>query len=605
MQILTTEKYRSIRSSSIFVLLLSCAKTPESPLELYPADSMTRIPRSGPVDGPRQIHIHAARNETESFQIVVTPATQTGLQAVEVELEQLVGPEGTVLDSIYLYRQHYVPVTTSSPRSPYAAPKEYPDALIPFTHPYSGAPLSGKLYDAVPFAVASGENQPVWVEIRIPSGIPAGEYHGTISASEQGEWAAALPVTLTVWEFDLPELPAMESDFNLNVNRVAEIHGLDRELEAATVNPIIRRYYDMLLDHLLSPAMFFDTAPAVDPDSGAPDFGRTYPGLGSAADALEYYLGRRHASSYSYPVWRNDPFANPLGEQREQAVNYIAGIGRYLRLRGWEGRSKIPYGFLDEPDSAEAYAEIRAWSRLTAEAQQDSGVHIPMIVTEQPEPDDAEWGSLESYIDIWVPGYNAIMLDSWSERPAIPARLEAGDRVWAYTALADVPDGSDQPLFDSHPPKWLIDFAPINYRIPAWLNALHGITGLLYWDVIWWDNGVDIWQQAGNYHPPHPRHEGEVLNGEGMLIYPGRRTEIGFEGPVASLRLKWIRDSIEDFAYIELLRNNGEWEFARKQINRFARAVDDWDDDPQALAAARIAMGERIEQILRVRNRAP
>lgn len=584
------------------VLFVSCAATAGPLLELRSVDSMAWVARTGPVENATgQIHIYAARNETAAFQVVVSPPPGGALQAVEIELDELAGPGGVVLDEIQLYRQHYVSVTTPSPRSPYA-PREYPDALIPFAHPDDGTPLSGALYDAVPFAVTAGLNQPIWGEITVPDGIPAGEYRGTIVATEQGEWAASLPITLTVWDFDLPDLPALKTDFNINEYRVARIHGLDRELEAATVNPIIRSYYDMLLDHLISPAILFDTAPAVDRITGEPDFSYSYPGLGSAAEGLEYYLNQRHASSYSYAVWPSDPFADPLGEEREQMVNYLAGYSRYLARRGWEQRAKVPYGFLDEPDSAEAYDRIRAWSLLTAEVQQHTGIPVPIAVTEQPEPDDTDWGLLDSYVDIWIPGYNAIMLDSWRDEPTIPERLEAGDRIWSYTALSNVPDGLRTPLFDSHPPKWLIDFPPMNYRIPAWLNALYGITGLLYWDTIWWEEGVNVWQLAGNYHPPHPESEGETLNGEGMLIYPGRQHEIGFEGPVASLRLKWIRESIEDFAYIQLLRDNGEWEFAKEQINSFARGVDDWDNDPRALAAARIAMGERIETILRDRQ---
>jgi len=88
-------------------------------------------------------------------------------------------------------------------------------------------------------------------------------------------------------------------------------------------------------------------------------------------------------------------------------------------------------------------------------------------------------------VDIWVPEFNAVWLDEYYEKGAIRKQLAAGNRVWSYAALAYVPSEWDRAhpfsrsLVDSHPPKWLIDYAPINYRIPTWLNALVGITGLL------------------------------------------------------------------------------------------------------------------------------
>jgi len=42
------------------------------------------------------------------------------------------------------------------------APGWYPDALIPFTDPDTGKPLSGASLTAVPFEVNAGKNQPVW-----------------------------------------------------------------------------------------------------------------------------------------------------------------------------------------------------------------------------------------------------------------------------------------------------------------------------------------------------------------------------------------------------------------------------------------------------------
>ncbi len=567
-------------------------------------DGMSRVPRRGGFAGAGEIRLYGARNETEPFQVVVS-AGEGGVEVLDVTVSDLAGPAGTAIAGPVRYREHYVAVTTPSPLSPYP-PGEYPDALIPFTHPATGAPLAGGRYDAVPVTVAPGENQPFWFDLHIPRRTPPGEYRGEVVVSFADGTRAVLPITLVVWGFTLPQVPALGSDFVLNRFRVAQIYGLDQERDAARLNRLTRSYYDLLLDHLLSPARLYDTAPQADPVSGAPDFGVLYPGLGSAAEGLEYYLNRKHASSYGYLFWDDSPFSDPLGEDRAGMKRFLSGYARYLERHGWSGRAHMPYGFLDEPSSREAYAEIRAWGELFNRLERELGIPLPLMITEQPEPERREWGSLHGFVDIWVPEFNQIWRDQQRNAGSLRARLDAGERVWSYAALAYLPSGwrlahpFSTVLRESHPPKWLIDFAPLNYRIPAWLNALAGISGLLYWDTLWWDDGVDVWRDAGNYRhddPDYPEAVGTIFNGEGFLIYPGFRNQIGFDGPVPSMRLKWFREAVEDYAYIQLLREAGEWSFARQQINTFARGVGDWTDDIRALYEARRAMGERLSTL--------
>ncbi len=574
------------------------------PYEVRAVDAMTRVERSGAFRGEKEVRLYAARNETEPFQVVVS-AHHKPLRVLDVTVSPLKGPQGKEISGAVLYREHYVPVTKPSPLSQFS-PADYPDALIPFRDPRSNRPLEGPVYDAVPVTVVKGENQPFWVDLRIPKEVPAGEYRGRVTVIAEGGLRAQLPIRLTVWDFTLPDVPPMGSDFGLNSDRVAEIYRLSPERDVRRFNRLVRSYYDLLLDHLLSPAFLFDTRPNVDPVTGKPDFNAVYPGLGTAADGLAYYFDRKHAASYSYLFWEHSPFADPLGRDRQRMMNFLTGYVNYLKRRGWSDRAHMPYGFLDEPSSKAAYDKIRSWGRFFNEVEKRAGTPAPLMITEQPEPEDTAWGSLDGYVDIWVPEFNAVWLDEYYEKGAIRKQLAAGNRVWSYAALAYVPSEWDRAhpfsrsLVDSHPPKWLIDYAPINYRIPTWLNALAGITGLLYWDTIWWEPDVDVWRDAGNYRhddPNDPDSRGLVLNGEGFLIYPGFRDRIGFEGPVPSIRLKWFREAVEDYAYIQLLRDAGEWPFARQQIQRFARGVGDWDDDTRALYEARRSMGERLSAL--------
>ena len=72
-------------------------------------------------------------------------------------------------------------------------PGWYPDALIPFTDPETGKPLSGATLTAVPFSVKAGNNQPIWVDLLVPQNAKSGQYAGTYTVtSDQGEFTGRI-----------------------------------------------------------------------------------------------------------------------------------------------------------------------------------------------------------------------------------------------------------------------------------------------------------------------------------------------------------------------------------------------------------------------------
>ncbi len=83
--------------------------------------------------------------------------------------------------------------------------------------------------------------------------------------------------------------------------------------------------------------------------------------------------------------------------------------------------------------------------------------------------------------------------------------------------------------------------------------------GSLGWGIgirLAWAEGTDIWHDAASFVSDNP--PGIRFNGDGLLVYPARKAQTGFDGPLASLRLKWIRESVEDYMYIDLLLRRGK-----------------------------------------------
>ena len=120
----------------------------------------------------------------------------------------------------------------------------------------------------------------------------------------------------------------------------------------------------------------------------------------------------------------------------------------------------------------------------------------------------------------------------------------------------------------------------------------YGITGLLYWTTVYWQKAGDVWTNPATYG--EGKHQ---FNGEGSLFYPG--ADAGIAGPVASIRLKQIREGLEDYEYLKLLADHGQKAVANEMAKRLAGSWTHWDDNPAHLYAAR----EEIARILSSRAR--
>jgi len=88
-------------------------------------------------------------------------------------------------------------------------------------------------------------------------------------------------------------------------------------------------------------------------------------------------------------------------------------------------------------------------------------------------------------------------------------------------------------------------------------------------------------------------------NGNGTLIYPGLPAQIGGNTPVPlpSIRLKHIRDGMQDFEYLYALKQANQASFAQQQAASFITTAYSFSSDPQALLAARDALGNQLQQL--------
>jgi len=541
----------------------SWGTTTAVPLDIWTVDSLTRVQPHEQPPYPRssEARLKAARNEFEAVQVILR--SHASLRAVSAIVTDLTDAWGNRIAKEYisLFREHYIRVSLSNPKSPFS-PGWWPDALIPFRNPDTHLPLAGGRFPAGTFDLEPEYNQPLWVEVYVPTDTLAGIYNGIINITMKGRPVVSIPLTLQVWDFSLPHTSSIRSYFG-GFERVAEFHQVSPG--TPEYRRLVSRYDDSLIEHRLMPGLPILTAPSVAPD-GTVEFQKNN-------SVMQHYMDRIDINSWRIPIGPRNPFPDTLGKDRERTIRYLRSLYTYMEGHGWGDRTYI-YP-VDEPHTPEDYRQVREFAALAHEANRN----IKLLLTDTPIPERPASKELFGTVKIWV-----FLFASFDEA-AVTKRLAAGDEVWSYTALVQ----GHKPV-----PHWQLDFPLLNYRVPLWINWRYGLTGLLYWTTTYWRETTDPWVDPLSY-----RHQ---YNGEGILFYPG--TAVGYDGPVPSIRLKAIRDGMEDYEYLRLLADYGDKAFADATAQRIARSWSEWEQDHRQILRVREELAARIVQ-LRGRNKVP
>jgi len=520
-----------MRHCLAWLAVTACSTAMGQQAVVWVASPWEHVLKSTEPGAARAAEIVAARNEYEPFRIIVR-AGEAPLTDVRVEASALEGPGGRIgSENVSLFREHYVDVFAPSYASK-APTGWYPDPLIPMA--LEGTPAGAK-YPGTPFDIEPGQNQGVWVDVYVPKTASPGEYTGTVTVTSGGETIAQVPVKLTVRAFSLPDTIAMRSNFGGLGGGLARRLGLDPASDQ--FRAVEDEYIDTMLKHRAIPSSLGSIWPKWTPEGGIDD--------SQTGERMRQMVEDRHVNALAVPfAYRDDP---------EKCRAYLRDMAAYLKQKGW---LDLAYIYMeDEPNNAEQYETVRRQGEMIRE----SG--IKRMCTEQTRTSNAEWGDLYGAVDIWCPLWYLHDEATGRERQAL------GEKLWSYTALCQGPATA---------PFWQIDFPPVVFRSPFWTSWHYDIEGFLYWSSIYWTPEQDVWTT------PHFR---DRYWGEGMLLYPG--TEAGISGPVTSIRLKLIREALEDFEYMTLAAAQGQREQVNGTVDGLARSFTDWEHSPDAYMAAR------------------
>ena len=451
------------------------------------------------------IEMVAARGEAEAAQLVIVPLAGD-VREVSVKLPgSLRGPGGAGISRSAFELNWVGHVRADKPA--YDRPVNaqwWPDVLLPYA----------------PADVKQQEAACIWLTLHVPREAQAGIYNGRIVVSARGMHNVMVKLRLRVYGFELPARPALRTSFGLGAGWLARYYfgqaDARKHIDAATY----RKWCDELLRHRVSPYL----ATEYRPEKGEAGEYQYEPWEGNIAHCMTHGL-----TSMMLGIMPRTAGAGPDYDEAFK-LSFARDTGAaYSRLqeRGWLDTAYMCAW--DEPRPA-LYEGVLAGHRLCRKVCPD--LKILQTVCFDPEP-----SGLVGDVDIWCP-----ITSQWNPE-FYGRRRQAGEQVWWYVCCSP------------HPPyaNFFIDCNGVDHRILFWQTWQQGVQGLLYWQTTWWEGNI---VPGGTKAPADPQtwvnasYTPFKVNGDGQLLYPGADLE-----PLASLRLAIVRDGIEDYDYLALLRD--------------------------------------------------
>ncbi len=535
--------------------------------QVWTVQETVHVLRDTPPDKAKDVALVGARNEWVSFQILTR--SDAAVKGINVEPGDLKGPRGAVIRAAaaVLYRQHQLELTLPSCRNDNFKPGWYPDALIPFRHPLTKQPLGEARFKAVPFDLPADETHGFWVDILVPADAKPGKYRGAYRVTADGRDASKIAVEMTVWDFELPRVSTLQTALGTPADRLHSYYAkrakAGKEPEPKDWDAVEAQVADELSRHRINA-----TPPSalLTPQKEADG---SYRFTAGQADALRKFVDTYHVNALQTPHPRSvvkDP-----DTERDRLHAWLKSFDRLAADLNRPFVTFFTY-LKDEPNTEEEYRYVQKWGPAVRAAKSV----VKVMVVEQTKTQDPKWGDLNGAVDIWCPLFPLHDEETAAQRRAL------GETIWTYTALCQ----------RAPTPWWQIDFPLLNYRVPSWIAWRYHMCGLLYWGgMSYWSGVDDLWTDPKTLDR-RKNGKGSLYQGEGTLVYPGRAA--GYDGIAPSLRLKALRDGIQDYEYLAILERAGLGDEARKVVLPLAGSWFNWEKDPAAYDKARATLAAMI-----------
>ena len=523
------------------------AKADEDAVEIWSTYSTEKIlqneyERYEDVRFDAAVTVEACKGEYESSQLILT--AKQDIRDYTVSVSDLSDGAGNTFsaENILVYHEKYIEITNLYEGNG-AVAGMYPDALLPIE----------KAVEYGENAIASGNNQGVYLTFNVPVGQEAGTYTGSLTVTYDGA-KKDVPVTLTVHDVTVSQTTHTQSKFNVTfahylgelnstqdmldsyISVMAEyrispgliMFGNDSNYSDESIAAYARKAYELLQENPKMSTFAVPTPTMTDSGTGLPTLNGSIfeKYLHAIIDvALESYDAHSQTGFdlMSYAICTvsiiDEPDLNNTLDRvpgvANQFENAISGSKQYLR----------------------AQANEKGISKEFADEIEGSLEDFPLIVSMT-----TAWAPDEDVADIITSCPLISLYDTAAQRDVYAQQQQR----WIYTC--------NQPT--SPYPTYHIDDTLVSARSLSWMMSEYDITGNFYW-------AADLYQKyvgSGTYLPIDDYYgtaeRYERANGDGYLLYPG--APYGMDEPLPSLRLEAIRDGAEEYELWYALHENYE-----------------------------------------------
>jgi hypothetical protein len=543
----------AVAAAALLALPAAARDAPRAAVQVGVASALEKLRPGDAVPPGRAVSLAAARGECESAQIAVRSEARLG--ALAAEAPPLDGPSRL---AVALYRVAVLKL--DRPSGPDGAAGEWPDPLVPARDAFFDEPRR-----AFPVEVGPGRLQAIWVEVCVPVGARAGRYAGEVALRDGARPLARVPIEVRVWPFALPPTGSFVAAFGLSTRLGT------RALGRPDDGRIARALAASALRHRVTPFVL-----SADPPGGscrASACALDWSGYDAeVAPILDGTLVPGVRGTFAEVRVPGEVWSGP----EPDAVATLRAWRAHFEARGWADRLWLYT--LDEPGPAQVPELVRR-ARLARAA----GVRV--FATTSPS------APLAGHVDAFVPNVTLV-----PERPVRARPRQAP--FWYASCLshgcgeipASGPLRAEMMRSFAGWPGYEIDRPGAAVLALSWLAWRRGLEGELYYDMLQAWSG-DPWKDVRRF----------AGNGDGTLLYPGRPEELGgtHPFPVESIRLKLVRDGLEDLELLRLAQRAGLGAEAERLAARLAPSARAWEKAPAAWLDARRRLGDAIAAGLR------
>ncbi len=476
------------------------ARTTQATVGVYPSGTTFSGSAAAPGHPTSAAFLDMPVGGVDDATILVRGAQQVAIQSPTI---------GSPLE-LKLFFAHYVSVDH----------KAVPDALLP----WDGSQRS-----------TEHTNQPLWLQVTVPYGTAPGTYLGSVQVVADGT-ATSVPIAVVVSAVTLPPPNQASGSLHTAFNFSPQSYGAKvSALYGVSTQTSLPALFSFFASYRLSPNNWGYGNPRT--TSGYTSDRRWW--LDKASQMVSAVGEPAQFGSMWIPVsnnrWSPSTYVGNVSPYKPQRwCKYLRSVHSFWQKHGW--LSSYPYLWgMDEPGPTSFKIVER---QAKAAHSCFSGSHV--IVTGRPTAQNRYlWNGGKDDVDDWVVlasrYYGQYTNPAQSRRGAsratqnlkpIDAARRRGKEIWAYTydAASHSTPGftATEPLSD---PRLFVDW-----------TALEGITGLLYG------------QGTTTYSKGNPLQSNDRERGSYVLVYPGR------DGPIPSARLEVIREGIEDWEVLNVVR---------------------------------------------------